>query len=71
MIRILIILFLLVSCAPKTIGPIIWTQQLGMDMVKFGIDKNEDGIIDHYETYIWSGKRLVLVETEMVEDEPL
>ena len=53
-----------VGCA--RIGPCVGYERLGCEMYRHWIDADEDGVVDRYDSYMWTGKRMHLYERTYV-----
>lgn len=64
-----IIVLTIALCSGCTkIGPCIGMDPLGCEMYRWHIDANEDGIVDRYDSYMWTGKKMHLYRRVYVNE---
>jgi len=57
-------LFVCQSCA--RIGPCVGYERLVCEMYRYWIDADENGVVDRYDSYMWTGKRMHLYQRTYV-----
>jgi len=57
---------LMCSSGCAQIGPCVGYERLGCEMYRYWIDADEDGEVDRYDSYMWTGKRMHLYQRTYV-----